>query len=107
MIQQQVYVINTFLIVLDGVCVIVAGYAAFFITSYLSGGVWSMDSNVFAASVLVIMFLNNYTMGRFYLYSDRRATSYFALAEAIFKAIEKQDFTVIYTSDSVTGFIKH
>lgn len=75
MLQQQVYVINTVLMVMDAVCVIAAGYLAYYFNLYVSGGTWSMDISVFAASVLFVMFVNNYLMGKFRLYGDTRPSS--------------------------------
>ena len=72
MLQQQVYIINTILMILDAVCVIAAGYGAYYIKYYESYGTWMIDTNVFTASVLLIMFLNNYMMGKVGLYSDLR-----------------------------------
>ncbi|MCP4691493.1 MAG: sugar transferase [Desulfobacterales bacterium] len=87
MFQQQVYIINTILMIVDAVCIIVAGYGAYFARYYMSAGMWRMDDEVFAASVLLIMFLNNYMMGRFQLYSDRRPESFGALAWSVFKTM--------------------
>jgi exopolysaccharide biosynthesis polyprenyl glycosylphosphotransferase len=87
MIQQQVFIINSGLMVLDVVCVILAGYGAYFIKMYLSGGAWSIDTGVFVASVLFVMFLNNYLMGKFHLYSDTRRPSNLSLWWSILKAI--------------------
>ena len=87
MIQQQVYIINTILMVLDGICVIAAGYGAFYVKYYWSDGDWTMNNNVFAASVMIVMFLNNYMLGKFHLYDDRKPTSYVQLLWSILKAI--------------------
>ena len=87
MLQQQVYIINTILMVLDGLCVIAAGYGAFYVKYYWSDGNWTMDDNIFAASVMIIMFLNNYMLGKFHLYGDRRPASYVQLVLSILKAI--------------------
>ena len=87
MLQQQVYILNTILMVLDAVCVIAAGYGAYFIKYYESHGDWTLDTNVFTASVLLVMFLNNYMMGKFRLYSDIRTSSYLNLLWSILKAL--------------------
>jgi hypothetical protein len=87
MLQQQVYIINTILMLLDAVCVIVSGYGAYYIKYYESYGIYLMDTNVFTASVLLVMFLNNYMMGKFKLYSDIRPPSYLNLLWSIFKAL--------------------
>ena len=87
MLQQQVYIINTILIILDAVCVIASGYGAYYIKYYESYGTWMMETNVFAASVLLVMFLNNYMMGKFKLYSDIRTPSSLNLLWSILKAL--------------------
>ena len=87
MLQQQVYIINTVLMILDAVCVIVSGYGAYYIKYYESAGIYLIDANVFTASVLLIMFLNNYMMSKFGLYSDIRPPSYPTLLWSIVKAL--------------------
>ena len=87
MLQQQVYVINTLLMAIDAVCVIVAGYLAYYIKLYYTGGAWQIDVIAFSASVLFVMFLNNYLMGRFNLYSDFRPKSLIHLLWSVFKAV--------------------
>lgn len=87
MIQQQVYVINTVLMVIDALCVILAGYLAYYIKVYASGGLWMMEINVFIGSVLFVMFMNNYLMGKFGLYGDLRPPSIPKLLWAIFKSL--------------------
>ena len=94
MFQQQAYIISAFLMVFDALCVIIAGYGAFYINSYLSGGHFSMDSNVFVISVMLVMFLNNYMMGRYYLYGDKRPSSYIDLSWSVFKAV-MIDFVIL------------
>ncbi|MHA2282698.1 MAG: sugar transferase [Promethearchaeota archaeon] len=87
MLQQQVYILNTILMVLDALCVIAAGYGAFFVKYYQSQGTWRIDNNVFTLSILLVMFLNNYMMGRYGLYSDRRPPSNQNLIWSIFKSL--------------------
>ena len=87
MLQQQVYVINMVLMVIDALCVIVAGYLAYYIKLYYTGGTWLIDTNVFVGSVLIVMFLNNYVMGRFQLYSDIKPSNVITLLWSIFKSL--------------------
>ncbi len=98
MIQQQAYIINSVLMVIDAMCVIAAGYAAYFIRLYISpiyfGYQWSMETQVFVGSVMGVMFINNYVLGRLNLYSESRPMSYFDLLWSIFSAI-LIDFAVI------------
>lgn len=71
---------------MDALCVIIAGYFGLYVRVITSNGLFSMEPNSFVASVLVIMVVNNYTMGRFNLYSDKKKPSYSNLAAPIFKA---------------------
>ncbi len=96
MFQQQVYIINTILMILDALCIIAAGYGAFYVKYFRSDGSWMIGDNVFTASVLLIMFLNNYVMGNFQLYSDMRPPSLSFLLWSVFKAIVV-DFLVLST----------
>ncbi len=96
MLQQQVYIINTFLMVIDAICIIVAGYGAYYIKYYTSRGLWTMDTIVFVGSVLLVMFANNYIMAKFDLYGDRRPASFLKLLEAIFKSVFA-DFAILAT----------
>ena len=87
MLQQQVYILNTILIVLDGLCVIVAGYSAYCIRGNLSDWLWNMENDMFLGIILFVMFLNSYIMGRLGLYSDRRPASFIKLIWHIFKGV--------------------
>ena len=87
MLQQQVYVINTFLMIVDALCVIAAGYGAYYIKWYQSQWLWQMDDIVFSVSVLTVMFVNNYLMGKFGLYAETRKPSYYRLVASILKAV--------------------
>jgi exopolysaccharide biosynthesis polyprenyl glycosylphosphotransferase len=73
--------------VIDALCVIAAGYGAFYIKYYQAYGIWTMSNQAFSASILLVMFLNNYMMGKFRLYSDIRPPSYLKLLWSVFKAI--------------------
>ena len=98
MILQQAYIINSILMVIDAMCVIAAGYAAYFIRIYISptyfGYQWSMETQIFVGSVMGVMFINNYVLGRLNLYSESRPMSYLDLLWSIFSAI-LIDFAVI------------
>lgn len=102
MLQQQVIVINTVLMVMDAVCVVVAGYMAYYIKLYYTGGAWMIGTNVFIGSVMFVMFLNNYLMGRFRLYGDVRPPSVFSLLWSIFKAL-----VVVFAFLSAGVFMYH
>ena len=87
MLQQQVYIINTILIALDALCVIAAGYGAHYLRAYQSGFVWSMQTDVFVASVMAVMFINNFVMGQLNLYGETRQRSAISILLSVFKAI--------------------
>ncbi|MBX6421988.1 sugar transferase [Thermosulfurimonas sp. F29] len=87
MFQQQARVINNFLMFLDAVCILLAGYVAYLLRRYLSGGKWTIDGELFVYSVSLVIFINNYTMGRIGLYGDRKFQNYLQLIWAVFKAV--------------------
>jgi exopolysaccharide biosynthesis polyprenyl glycosylphosphotransferase len=87
MLKQQVILIINILLVVDGLCVIVAGYGAFYWSYIASGGIVPIDSTVFGFTMLTLMFINSYTMGKFDLYSEVRPKSYLGLSWSVIKAI--------------------
>lgn len=87
MLQQQVYVINTILMMMDAVCIILAGYGAYYVKWVQAEYLWSMDESVFIGSVLLVMFLNNYLMGKFGLYGDSRKPNYWLIVLSVAKAV--------------------
>jgi exopolysaccharide biosynthesis polyprenyl glycosylphosphotransferase len=94
MFQQQVQIINFILMLMDALCVILAGYFSFYTRMFIAKGRFTMESYSFVASVLVIMVVNNYTMGTFNLYSDKKNLSYSNLAAPIFKAVVTSFFVL-------------
>lgn len=76
MYQQQVNIINGFRMIFDALSVIIAGYTVYFLYTYQHPEQWSLSAGVFVATILIIMFTNNYIMGRFRLYSSRKPSSY-------------------------------
>ncbi len=97
MLQQQAHIISAFLMIFDALCVLLSGYGAFYINVYLSDGHFSMDNKVFVISVMLVMFLNNYMMGRYHLYNDKKPLSYLNLLRPIFKVIVV-DFVILSTA---------
>ncbi|RLG11245.1 sugar transferase [Candidatus Pacearchaeota archaeon] len=87
MFQQQVRVINNFLMILDALAILLAGYVAYILRRFLSEGHWNIKIEPFLFSVGLVIMVNNYIMGRIGLYSDRRPTSYFNILISVFKAI--------------------
>lgn len=76
MYQQQVNIINGFRMVFDALSVIAAGYAAYFLYLQRHPEQWTLRTGVFVATILIVMFTNNYVMGRFRLYGNRKPSSY-------------------------------
>jgi exopolysaccharide biosynthesis polyprenyl glycosylphosphotransferase len=87
MLQQQVVIINNIFLVADAVCLIAAGYLAYYVSYVSSGGVVPVDQAMFYAVLLSMMFINSYMMGNFGLYGDKRPQSYLRLTWSIVKAI--------------------
>jgi len=87
MFQQQVRVINNILMLLDALCILIAGYLAYALRYYLSGEHWSIGTDLFLFSVALVIIANNYVMGKVGLYSDKRPPNYLNIFISVFKAI--------------------
>lgn len=87
MFQQQVQIINTIFMIFDAMCVIAAGYSAYHLRTLIGSPGFSMDPDIFVASILIVIIANNYCMGRFRLYGDQKIKSVVELFIAIFKAV--------------------
>lgn len=87
MYYQQVSLINTFRMLFDAMSIITAGYCAYFIILYYYPWLQPLDGPIFIASVLAIMFINNFVMGRFKLYSDKKPAFYHEMLWAITKTV--------------------
>ena len=88
MYREQAFIIIRILIFLDAVCTILAGYGAYYWRStLLTSRPWSMDSKIFALSILVIMVVNNYAANKLELYSDKKLKSYLNLIWKILKLV--------------------
>jgi exopolysaccharide biosynthesis polyprenyl glycosylphosphotransferase len=87
MLQQQVIIINNFLLVIDALCVIAAGYGAFYLSLFFSEAIVPIDSTIFVFTLLSLMFINSYAMGKFRLYSEVRPRNYLVLVWSVIKAI--------------------
>ena len=88
MFQQQIYILNFIRMMLDALSVIAAGYGARYLVSYyVPDVVWRMDENIFVLSVLLVMFVNNYVMGRLDMYGERRHPALWDLFWPLLKAV--------------------
>ena len=105
MLQQQVLIINNLLLIADALCVIATGYGAYY-WSFFNQGVAPMDATVFIFTLLSLMFINSYTMGRFQLYSDVRTRNYLMLSWAIVKAVF-MDFVFLLAGLYLLGNVEY
>lgn len=94
MIQQQVYLFNTFIMLMDTCCIIAASYAAYFTKASLSGFIWNMDNSMFIMSVLIVMFVNNYVMDHIGLYSEKKQPALIPMYARILQSVAI-DFAVL------------
>jgi len=80
--------------IFDALCVILAGYGAYFLRKSVGGHPLVIDPDIFMASILIVICANNYFMGRFKLYGDQKIKSHLELLTSIFKTVVL-DFTVV------------
>ena len=102
MLQQQVYILNTILIVLDALLIVAAGYSAFLVKFHLYDGMWHFNDNAFYMSVFIVMMTNNYVMSRLGLYGDRRPTSFWGLSLQVIKSVAI-DFMILAVIIFIVG----
>ena len=102
MISQQVYLIINLLMLLDGIILIVTGHIAYSISIELASEGIVMASVHYIGSVLCLMFLNNYLMGKNELYSVRRFPNYWVMSYALFKTV-MLDFIILATGAILMG----
>ena len=102
MFREQFYIITNILMLLDGVICIATGYMAYSISLEVHSSGLVMAWNDFLGSVLFLMFLNNYMMGRFGFYSEKRFPSYWAMIRALVMAVSV-DFIVLTTGAFLIG----
>jgi exopolysaccharide biosynthesis polyprenyl glycosylphosphotransferase len=75
MFAQQVHIVVTFMILVEGLIVIGCGYLAAYLRWIVSGYLWRPDPTALVGIILFLMFVNSFSMGRMGLYSDRRPGS--------------------------------
>nr|MBF0223125.1 sugar transferase [Desulfobulbaceae bacterium] len=103
MIQQQVYILNTFLMVADALCIIVSAYAAYYADLFFLEEYTPLNGYFFLITILSVMFVNNYFMGRFHLYSEISHPTMASLVQAIFKSVAV-DFVLLTAAVFLLGF---
>ena len=72
---------------IDGIVVICAGYFAYLLSIEIETGRLIMAWNDFLITVLFMMFFNNYVMGRFGFYSEKRFPSQWVMMKNITGAV--------------------
>jgi exopolysaccharide biosynthesis polyprenyl glycosylphosphotransferase len=102
MFLQQIYIIANILMLLDGMICIATGYIAYTISLELQTGVLVMSWNDFIGSVIFVMFFNNYTMGKFGFYSEKRFPSYWAVLKSL-SLVVLLDFVALSTGAFLLG----
>lgn len=80
MFAQQVHIVITFMILVEGLIVIGCGYLAAYLRWVASGYLWRADPTALVGIILFLMFVNSYAIGRMGLYSDRRVGSFLEVA---------------------------
>lgn len=72
----------------DAMGVIAAGYSAMHLVKYYVPNVsWSLDNTQLVASILFVMFINNYVLGRMDVYGDRKYQNLLSLSVTVGKAL--------------------
>lgn len=94
MFQQQVRLIYNLLMLLDALSIAIAGYLAFLLRRSLYGGRWHMPGELLLYSILLVVLVNNYVMGRIGLYNEGLPSRVLPHLWAVFKALVL-DFVVL------------
>ena len=70
MFRQQLLILINFLIIADGVVVILCGYLTHYLVWSLSGGTWAMPTSLFFGVTLFLILLNCFILDRMGFYSQ-------------------------------------
>lgn len=84
------------LMVLDALSVFAGGCAGYYFLNRRDHGLWQNNMNILIFSVLLVVLVNNFILGRMRLYSSHRPDSYWKLIWTIFKAVSV-DFIFLVT----------
>lgn len=87
MYRQQFYIIANLFIALDAIILISTGYMAYSTAIELRSDQLAMARNNLIGSLIFLVFANNYLMGRFGFYSDRRFPSNWFMARKLLMAV--------------------
>ena len=102
MYQQQFYIIANFLMLVDAIIVLATGHMAYFLSLKIMAEGLVMAWEHFVVSVLFLMFVNNYFLGRFGFYSERRFSSTWSMINALFMAVSL-DFILLSAAAILVG----
>ncbi|MDD4732932.1 MAG: sugar transferase [Desulfovibrio sp.] len=80
MYAQQVQIVISFMILVEGAIVIGCGYLAAYLRWLASGYLWRADPAALVGIILFLMFVNSFMVGRVGLYSDKRPGSFLNVA---------------------------
>ena len=84
MFQQQFYIIVNILMLVDGLICIAGGYLAYSISIEFRDGDLIMAWNAVLGMILFLIFANNYFMGKFGFYSEKRFPSNLEMSKNLF-----------------------
>jgi exopolysaccharide biosynthesis polyprenyl glycosylphosphotransferase len=102
MINQQVYQITNILMLLDGIILIFTGHAAYTISIEMASGSLVMSWLDYVISVMSLMFLNNFLMGRYGFYSGKRFLGHRLMVLTLLKTVTL-DFVILATGAVLMG----
>jgi exopolysaccharide biosynthesis polyprenyl glycosylphosphotransferase len=83
MYKQQVNLLLNTLMLLEGGLVIVTGYLAYYFRWILGDYLWDMPKDIFIFSLLFLMFVNNFLIGKAGMYSEQRPKSFLSVFQKL------------------------
>ena len=109
MLQQQVFLINFFLMITDAILVIVSGFIALYFTIHV-GTIFGVEplptSTEQLFYIIILIFVNNYFLGLLGLYSDKRPYSFLFIIKSSLK-IALLDYAILVTTSSLSDLYYH
>ena len=102
MFQQQFYIIVNILMLVDGLICIAGGYLAYSISIEFRDGDLIMAWNAVLGMILFLILANNYIMGKFGFYSEKRFPSNLEMSKNLFIVVAL-DFVLLSTVAFLIG----
>ncbi len=87
MYRQQVTVLLNFIMLIDAIIVIVAGYLTYYICLRFGRFDWFIPQDILLYTVLYLIFINNFIMGQLGLYSSKRSQSFWEIFRKLILAV--------------------